>query len=310
MLKQFSQNIVQNLWENYSHASPDMQCIQAALKRKGIFHYTLDHFAIIDLPSPHSGIPQMREIFSKLGYIQRGNNYLPQKQNDFAWMAEANCDNLPAGDALPQVVLGDFRLDEMPPEIRHIIYHYTQQESSTAFNTLISYLQRVTAGDEQAFLPCKNLLSNYFAGRDATLPKVKEFHTVREFNELLAWVLIFGRRPNHFTLSIHLLDHFSDLGDFHHFIENETGLSLNHEGGVIKGNKESGLAQGCTSGISQKIKLADGEITIPTGFVEFVWRYPKQSQHKPLAWNDYFTDFIAHQANSVVESLYTHQEVE
>lgn len=305
MLKQLSQNIVQNLWDTYSLSSTDMRSITAAFKQKGISQYTLDHFAIIDLPSHHSGIPALHRIFSELGYSERGKDYLADKQNDFLWMAESNCENLPARDVLPQVVIADFRLDEMPIAIKNIIYHYSQKTSSTAIDDIFALLQRVSAGDAHALIPCTNKILHYFTGRDWPLPTVKEFNTVREFNELLAWVLVFGRRPNHFTLSIHLLDHFTDLEDFHRFIETDTKLALNQEGGVIKGGKNSGIAQGSTSGISQTVHLADGEIAIPMGFIEFVWRYPKNPGNKDTAkWGDYFTDFIAKHADRVIESLY------
>src|SRR5262249_44381383 len=121
------------------------------------------------------------------------------------------------------------------------------------------------------------LLSHYFSGRDWPLPMIKEFNTVKEFNELLAWVLIFGRRPNHFTLSIHLLPQFANLNVFLAFISQETAFDLNQDGGIVKGGGKTGIAQGSTMGTWQKIKLQDGEITIRSDFVEFVWRYPRDN---------------------------------
>jgi hypothetical protein len=139
---------------------------------------------------------------------------------------------------------------------------------------------------------------------------VKEFTAVHEFNELLGWVLIFGRKPNHFTLSIHLLDYFENLNDFIQFITDEVKLTLNKEGGLIKGGKTVGIAQGSTQGQSLTVSLLDGNITIPTGFVEFVWRYPHASlpsnPHKPRLWRDYFTGFVAQHADHVIESLYVY----
>jgi len=291
-----TQTIVQHLFASYCDTSPDMQMISTALRQKGIENLVLDHFAVIDLPGPHSGIPVLCEIFSGLGYEERGRDYLREKQNDFLWMAKAGCQMLAAEDALPQVVAADFRLDEMPPEISNIIYHYSSQASSTAAAEIRTLMQRG--------LPCTDRILQYFAGRDWPLPRVKEFQMVQEFNELLAWVLIFGRRPNHFSLSIHLLEQFADLADFHHFVEHETKLTLNEEGGKIKGGIKAGIAQGSTMGISQQIQLADGEVQLPTGFAEFVYRYPL-CLNKPHQgrWGDYFTGFIARHADRVIESL-------
>lgn len=171
-------------------------------------------------------------------------------------------------------------------------------------------MSRIQAGDIHANHEFHHVILSYFAGRDWPLPQVNEFYTVKEFNELLAWVLIFGRQPNHFTLSVHLLDTFTHLADFHAFIVNEVKLELNSEGGIIKGGQAAGIAQGSTMAIPQTIALPDGEINLPTGFVEFVWRY-KQTTRKetptkqtPMRWKDYFTGFIAQHANHVIESLY------
>jgi len=307
MLNQLRKNIVQKLWESYCLSSHDMQLIAAVLKQKNNIIPSLDHFAVIDLPGPHSGIPHMSQIFSAIGYVVQGQDYLAEKQNDFMWMTESDCVNKPAREVLPQIVTADFRLDEMPAEIKNIIYKYSSQTQPSPINNIQALSKLTAAGDAQALEQCSDMIVRYFAGRDWALPSTKEFRLVSEFNELLAWVLVFGRRPNHFTLSIHLLDHFENLGDFHDFIENEVKLPLNQEGGVVKGGKEAGIAQGSTSGIVQSIQLSDGEISIPTGFVEFVWRYPKQAQASlshPALWNEYFTGFIANHADKVIESLY------
>lgn len=305
MLKKIRQYIIRELWEIYRKSSHDTQRLDIALKQKNLHQYKLDHFAIIDLPGPNSGISFMREIFATIGYVTQGNDYLADKQNDFLWMAETNCHNLPATDALPQVVVADFRLEAMPKEISTIIQRYSNQILPPPIDAINVLIKRIAAGDESAMTPCSQLILKYFAGRDWSLPTVHDFHTVREFNELLAWVLIFGRRPNHFTLSIHLLDHFPDLNTFNQFVEEEVKLSLNQEGGALKGGVSAGIAQSSTVGMSQSIQLADGNITIPLGFIEFVWRYPnRENLHDPQLWGDYFTGFIAQHANRVIESLY------
>jgi hypothetical protein len=245
----------------------------------------------------------LRQIFAAIGYQERGKDYLAEKQNDFLWMAEAGCEQLPAMDALPQVVIADFRLDAMPATIQAIIQHYSQQTSPAPLERIQQLIQRITKGDENAVTPCANLILTYFHGRDWPLPTIQEFHTVQEFNELLAWVLLFGRRPNHFTLSVHLLDYFKNLTEFNQFIEEDADLALNQEGGVLKGGLAAGIAQSSTMGIPQTIRLADGNIDIPLGFIEFVWRYP-QSATKPQYWGEYFTGFIGQHANRVIESLY------
>lgn len=300
MLKQIRHTIVNQLWEAYRCHTSQMSVIEQGLKQKNILQLKLDHFAVIDLPGPHTGIPYLTKLFSAIGYESRGDGYLPDKQNDFHWMAEAGSENTRAENVLPQVVVADFRLDELPPEIKAIIEKYASLASPPPLPDIAALIAK---NDELAANQLVNIFTRYLTGRDWPLPTVNEFQTVHDFNELLAWVLVFGRRPNHFTLSIHLLPTFKSLAEFHQFVEHELQLTLNQDGGVIKGNETSGIAQGSTAGIREKITLVDGIIELPTSFVEFVWRFPVCEQ--PTRWNDYFTGFVAQHANRVIESLYS-----
>lgn len=292
MLDKTRQAILFSLWQNYCKITPHVKHIAMHLSKKNMTLPPIDHLAIIDLPGPHTGIRELQNIFSRIGYTLHGADYLPDKQNDFVWLAANNTKGAPAKDALPQIVVADFRLDEMPKEIRDIIYHYSSLAPPSPLSTITKL-----ADDE-----LQQLFLNYLSGRDWPLPTTREFNLVHEFNELLAWVLVFGRRPNHFTYSIHLLPEFKNLHDFHSFITNETGLALNQDGGVIKGSREVGIEQGSTAGIPEDVTLQDGVVQLPTGFVEFVWRY----HHKPnpYLWEDYFTGFVANHANRVIQSLY------
>jgi len=299
MLKTLRQQIIGKLWGQHYRHTPQLQLIAHALQQKNIVALPLDHFAIIDLPSPHSGRHLLKQLFSMIGYSVQGQDYLPDKQNDFSWMMENDSPQSIATEVLPQVVVADFRLAEMPDEIQKIINKYTRQ---TAPAPLKAIQASILNNDIEKVI---ELFCAYLQGRDWSLPTVKEFYAVQEFNQLLAWVLIFGRKPNHFTLSIHLLNEFTNIAHFNQFIETDVGLALSHEGGVIKGGEKAGIAQSSTIDILQKVTLADGEIELPLGFVEFVYRYPVHASTEPRLWSDYFTGFVANHANRVIESLYT-----
>lgn len=302
MLKHIRHSIINSLWEAYRQRTPQIKLIEAGLKLKNIEQSALDHFAVIDLPGPYTGIPFLKELFACIGYIPQGRGYLPDKQNDFLWMTEEDSFEAIADTVQPQVVVADFRLDELPPEIKKIIEKYGRLSPPCPLPEIQTLARSTANGNLEASKRLLHLFSTYLTGRDWPCPTVNEFKTVHAFNELLAWVLVFGRQPNHFTLSVHLLPHFQNLESFHRFIEDELKLSLNYDGGVIKGNQTSGIAQGSTLGVREKIQLADGAVELPTGFVEFVWRYPLRD--KPIKWNDYFTGFVAQHANHVIESLY------
>lgn len=301
MIGKLRHDFIEILWRNYSTSTPHVKRIESCLQTKNIKLPTLDHLAIIDLPGTHTGIRELQKIFDVLGYEVQGKDYLPEKQNDFTWLAEVNSNDTTAAAVLPQVVIADFRLEEMPVNVRNIICKYSDQAKPAPIAEMTRLLQQ--SDENHARISILNLLTDYFTGRDWPLPTLAEFHTVRDFNELLAWVLVFGRKPNHFTYSIHLMPEFNNLIEFHHFVENVVGLPLNQDGGVIKGGRAQGIEQGSTAGTPEQIQLADGTAELPLGFVEFVWRYSEKAQ--PLLWNDYFTGFVANHANRVIQSLYT-----
>lgn len=302
MLDKTRQAIIHSLWQDYCKITPHVKHIALHLSKKNITMPPIDHLAIIDLPGPHTGIRELQNIFSHIGYTVQGADYLPDKQNDFAWLAANNTKGLPATAALPQVVVADFRLDELPREIRDIIFHYSSQAPASPLPTIATLARQMQEANLTAAQQLQQIFRHYLSGRDWPLPSLREFNTVNEFNELLAWVLVFGRRPNHFTYSIHLLPEFNSLQAFHEFICNETGLALNQDGGEIKGSRAVGIEQGSTAGTPETIALQDGTVQLPNGFVEFVWRYHQKDD--PYFWEDYFTGFVATHANRVIQSLY------
>lgn len=302
MLKNVREQIITSLWNDYHQSNYHAQRITQFLQTKNIASPALDHLAVIDLPGPHTGISELSRIFSAIGYEIHGRDYLPEKQNDFAWMAANDSRGTLAAEALPQVVVADFRPDECPADVRDIILKYSRQAPPSPAAKIENLALRAAEGDAPSASALQQLMMSYLSGRDWPLPTVREFETVRAFNELIAWVLVFGRRPNHFTLSIHLLSAFEDLSRFHHFIEHDVGLPLNHDGGVIKGGSHTGIEQGSTAGTPEQIILADGTVELPLGFMEFVWRF--QNKPQPALWDDYFTGFVANHANRVIQSLY------
>jgi hypothetical protein len=301
MLRTVRQQIINQLWKNHRLASVQLPLIEAYLNQRGIYQYTLDHCAVIDLPSLQSGIPQMTALFQSIGYVVRGADYLPEKQNDFCWLAEENYQEVAAKEALPQVVTADFRLDEMPLEIRRIIEKYAAQMRPSPIEMVQALLAQPS--DISTTNKIAALFSIYFAGRDWAPPTISEFKQVHEFNELLAWVLVFGRKPNHFTIGAHLLSGFSNLAEFNAEIEANTSLIFNADEGKIKGSPQVGIEQSSTKGALVPVALQDGTVSLPTDFVEFVWRFPTVTT-TPYLWQDFYPDFIARQANRVIQSLY------
>lgn len=305
MLSQVKQRIISQLWYNYASNLSAVSIIQTALQA----HYSevllWDHFALIDLPGPHTGIEILSSLFLLLDYEIHGRDYLVEKQNDFVWLAEKSIETQYVAVALPQIVLADFRREALDPEVRKIIDVYASQATPLDLEKMCYLKSRVLDQDESAVRDLVNLILHYLKGRDWPLPTVKEFEIVRNRNELLAWVLVMGRQVNHFGWAIHLSEKFSDLQAFNQFVDETLKIPLNKKGGVIKGHIENGIEQSSTAAMTQSIVLADGSVELSDRFIEFVWRYPVLSvNEKPRLWKDYFSGFLANNANRVVESLY------
>jgi hypothetical protein len=307
MLKQVRQKIVEKLLNRYRETSAQLISIESILIKKGISPVYFDHFAMIDLPGPHTGIPVLTQLFTLLGFTLEGKGYLPEKQNDFAWLAEIDKNNQLIHHVLPQAVVADFRLAEMPIGISNIISKYSNQASALPLENIQKIIHQLQISQDASLATqLTDIVCDYLSGRDWPLPTKKEFLQVWEFNQLLAWVLVFGRKPNHFTLSIHLLSDFADLEKFHEFVQANLSLPLNTAGGIIKGGKTAGLAQSSTAGMLENILLADGEIALPTAFVEFIWRYAKEPANQaPTRWEDFHTGFMTQHATHVIKSLST-----
>lgn len=303
MLKEIREQVIASLWSRYQQSNQHVQCITNKLQERNLQLPVLDHLAIIDLPGVNTGIIELKRIFSAIGFTFQGEGYLPEKQNDFIWMAASDSNGYPAEAVLPQIVVADFRPHELPENVRDIVLKYSSKAPPSPAAEIEALAKKAINHDSQAAQQLLQRFHSYLSGRDWPLPTVSEFETVRQCNELIAWVLVFGRRPNHFTYSIHLLSGFDNLASFHHFIENDVGLPLNHDGGVIKGGVHTGIEQGSTAGTPESIQLADGVVNLPTGFVEFVWRF--QNKPQPVLWDDYYTGFVANHANRVIQSLYS-----
>lgn len=303
MLDYVKHYVIGQLWQAYSKNLLHLSIIQANLQTQYQEELKLDHLALIDLPGPESGIDVLSRLFSSLGYVARGQGYLAEKQNNFRWLAEQPSIPKLAINALPQIVVADFRREALAPEVLKIVDHYAAFSKSLDNDRLTFLQKRILQHDEVAANEMITLMMNYLKGRDWPLPTVNEYEIVKSHNELLAWVLVMGRQVNHFAWAIHLSKYFSSLEAFNDFLSSSLKIPLNEKGGLIKGHASQGIKQSATLAAVKPVRLADGVIDLPDRFIEFVWRYPKQ-EGESMLWENYFTGFIAGNADRVVESLF------
>lgn len=303
MLNRVKNYVFNRLWTNYSSHLMEVSTIQNHIQKHFQQELILDHFALIDLPGPYTGMDTLSCLFSYLGYKLRGQDYLAEKQNNFRWLSEDVSPEALAVDVSPQIVVADFRREALTPQVLTIIDHYASFAKPLDTDQLKFLHQYTLQQDEQAARELSRFILNYLQSRDWPLPTVEEYELVKSQNELLAWVLVMGRQVNHFAWGIHLSKSFSELKIFNQFLNATLNISLNQKGGLIKGNINKGIEQSSTQPAIKSIKLPDGVIALSDRFIEFVWRYPKKAGENSR-WHDYFTGFVADNADRVVESLY------
>lgn len=290
------QLIIQSLWNNYEKSIP---YIGQLFNDQS---FTLDHLAIIDLPSQSSGIPHLKKIFGELGFLQKGSGYLPEKQNDFLWMAFEGVEKQKAEYSTPQTVIADFRLDELSATTREVIHKYLRHIKAFDYTGFAQLAKDAHHGNKTAQSRLAKAAVQELWSRPWSLPTTKDYLLVKEENQLLAWVLLHGRKVNHFGVSIHLNNRYKSLKNFNKDIIGSRFVKLNNFAGEIKGNKDCGIEQSSTLGREELTPTADGEVMANNSFIEFVWRFPLNDN--PIYWGDYYSGFIPKNANNVIESIY------
>ncbi len=302
MLKKFCLELNKALAQHYFQHAPQAASIYQCLLKLNA-NILFDHFAFIEIPGTYTGIPLLSWLFSALGYQIEGQGYLSEKQNDFLWLAQTETKIALASEALPQIVIADFRYEEIPHEVLTIIKKYAAQTPPLIVENIEILAKQLANGEVAAWQPLWEIVLSRLTQRQWPLPTIGEYQKVYAANELLAWVLAWGNQINHYTIAVHHLHkHFSSLHAFNAWLIQNLSINLNWKKGEVKGNQQLGLEQSSTQSPPTQLTLADGEIHINEPFMEFIWRFPLVE--KPLLWQDYFQGFIANQANYVIESVY------
>jgi hypothetical protein len=262
----------------------------------------MDHFAIIDFTSKYSGIDYLKEIFKLIGYKERGAGYLPDKQNNFVWLSSPEFSEKLPKEALPQPIIADFSNDKFSKSTRKIIEKCSKHNyKNFDLNLIKAAMKEAGEGNQLAENYVVDVLSGHLNSKFIEFPTLKEYEAVKEENQLMAWILLFGRRVNHFGVGVCSRSHKS-LKEFNSHVQNNYNTVMNKEGGLIKGGAKCGIEQSSTMGKVVEVKLEDGVVKTNDSFLEFVWRYPVKSS--PKVMKDYYMDFIPVNADKVIESLF------
>lgn len=276
--------VIKRLWDKYS-VNNDVSHIPH-LNQKIV----LDHIAIIDLGFGSSTRIELSKLFEYLGFEVKGHGYLPEKNNDFLWMCKKGSNESLPQDAYPQIVLGDFRIETLNSDVRNIVEKYGSYQAKFDFDNLRSLMSKNLVSE------AVDAVFSYLESKSWPLITKEEYKLVEQENQLLAWVLMFGRTVNHFGLDIQFSTKYSNFSEFNQEIQNIS----NYEYGHVKGSKSVGIEQSSSLG---KVTSSNG-INVPVRgpFLEFVWRYP--TKDNPVLWCDYYRGFLPNNANKIIESVY------
>jgi hypothetical protein len=295
MKNSLQQALIKRLWDGYIVSIPSFSSIFP-----GNVKPSLDHLAIIDLQSEHFGISGMRSIFEKLGFKHAGSGYLPTKQNDFIWMTSDESYKATPQDSLPQVVLADFRHHELSEKARKILNKYASYAKPIDNQKLDSVIEQALQ-DPSHISTAVDYIESILISRDWPEPSLEDYDTVKAENPLIAWVLLFGRKVNHFGFGIYTTGEYDSIHSFTRKLRDELGLSINIESGMVKGSESTGIEQSSTMGDVIYEQIDGTTITTHDSFMEFVWRHPLRA--RPKFMRDYHNGFVAENANNIIESL-------
>ncbi len=304
-LEQVRSQLIYYLWRRFTNRVESALTLENYLKTMGD-RVVLDHFAILELPGPQSGITYLHDLFAALGYVTRGKGYLEDKQNDFIWMAEENVVNRYAKEVMPQIVIGEFRLSECSSDVRKILRDLILPAPDPHYSEIRELVRRTQADNLPAARRLLSIVCNLLTRKLHRLPTVNEYLALQRENELLAWTTIFGRQVNHFAISVHLLNGYGSLSDFVNIVEHDLQFKMSHTGGEkIKGGSKDFIEQVSTVNEREKVSVPRGEIEVGKPFLEFVWRYSLgRPNMMSQSWESYFNGFVSKNADKVVESVY------
>lgn len=254
------------LWRQYTELTPQAERIRQALQARGE-NVLNDHVAFRTFDLAPMRLETLEPHLLDMGYKPLEPYHFPGKHLA-AW------GYLPEDPELPRIFLSELQTEALPDDCQAIIHSLVDQVDPSAVK-------------KPEF---------FFSGLPWQLPSRAEYLRLAEVSEYAAWMSVMGMRANHFTVAVHSLQSFSDLGAVNEFIKTEVGLPLNQSGGEIKGGPEVFLAQSSTLADETRLQFRDGEqMTVPTCFYEFAERFRLPDQ-------TFYQGFVANNADRIFES--------
>ena len=250
--------VLNGLMRRYSERVPDVWRIFDAMLDADIIESANDiendHIAFRTMGVPNLGLASFEKIFRHYGYEKRDEYNFTEKKLTAYWYAPPD-----DGENRPRIFASELRVDELSPEARRIIHHYTDSVTSDPVDALdLDNADAVDAFLHRPLWPT---------------PTLNDYRTLLAESEYAAWVIYNRYYLNHFTISVHNLEPgYNTIDEFVAFLE-DRGFRLNSAGDTIKVSPDGGLRQASTVAQLIDAEFAGGEVfRIAGSYVEFAER--------------------------------------
>lgn len=253
------------LWRDYSIITPQAAAIHQ-LFQEADGRVVNDHVAFRTIQHGPFAIDQMEQPLLALGYRRDGFYEFPEKKLA-AWSYQTDDPNQPL-----------VFLSELLPE-----------KLSAAAE---AYLKRVL---DAAARQVPQGAGRFHCGRLWPAPTWADYQMLEAESDYAAWLMAWGYRANHFTVSVNHLRQHDTLEKVVAFLEQQ-GYALNRAGGVIKGSPELYLEQASTLADQVELAFSGGEHhQVPSCYYEFARRYALPDGKR-------YRGFVAASADKIFQS--------
>jgi hypothetical protein len=272
-----------NLWQYFKSKNHQAVQVENYLKSRNIV-WCHDHIAFRTF-SGECGADSLAEPFINLfGYTKRDIYQFPDKNLSAFWLEPPHKETDRVDEVLPKIFISEYLVEKAPLETKQIIDKYL---STLEYDPLV---------------PCdeKTLYAFLTTGRPWQRPTYEDYQTLLFTSEYAAWTLVFGYRPNHFTVNVNASG--MTLTEMNSVLITDLKLLMNEFGGMIKGSPEVYLEQSSTMAEQVPVMFQERLIELPFGFVEFAYRYALPNKKNDLIYTSYYNGFRASNADRIFES--------
>jgi hypothetical protein len=251
------------LWADYVTLSPQAKTIHDAFSQHNS-QLINDHVAFRTFDIPSIDISSLEQHLLEFGYQVLDNYHFPDKHLSACAYIHPKPENA-------KIFLSQLHIDQLSEENQQVISHKLSTRA-----------------------PLPDDASIFYSGRSWSLPDWEEYKKLRAESEYAAWLLTLGFHANHFTLDMNALDTHNNWQALLSFIE-ELGITMNRQGGLIKGNPNLYLEQASTLADEIQLEFDQGLKPVKTCFYEFAKRYKQEN-------GQFYQGFVTDNANQIFSS--------